>query len=244
VTHLKHWTFWGLVKTDILDRGIPWTELILRDRFMPNDLNLQLSQRVSVALVFVLIGLSGAMAFVSGAYALLPLFVIAFLMLARWWGELGNYKRPRRAYAMLLGVIAVIVGFAYWFKMYGLILPLLVSPVLLLLRHRYRKHGMLRNSHRWLALLYICCSVAVAVWYLPAHRLAFPFFAVIVLLGIMNSQFYIFLAGHRSPAFMLAAIPFHLLYHFYNGVSFAIGFGRHLWSAKVQRTRTVSPPAP
>ncbi len=49
--HLKRWTFWGLVKTDVLDRGIPWTELILRDANMPDDLNLQLSQRVSVALV-------------------------------------------------------------------------------------------------------------------------------------------------------------------------------------------------
>jgi cellulose synthase/poly-beta-1,6-N-acetylglucosamine synthase-like glycosyltransferase len=29
VKHLKRWTFWNLLKTDILDRGIPWTELIL-----------------------------------------------------------------------------------------------------------------------------------------------------------------------------------------------------------------------
>src|SRR5262249_46313270 len=28
VRHLKKWTFWGLVKTDVMDRGIPWTELI------------------------------------------------------------------------------------------------------------------------------------------------------------------------------------------------------------------------
>ncbi len=43
VKHLKRWTFWGLLKSDILDRGIPWTELILRDRYLPNDLNLELS---------------------------------------------------------------------------------------------------------------------------------------------------------------------------------------------------------
>ena len=40
---------------DILDRGIPWTELILRDRNMPNDLNLQLSQRISVALLALVV---------------------------------------------------------------------------------------------------------------------------------------------------------------------------------------------
>jgi len=33
-----------------------WTELILRDHNFPDDLNLQLSQRVSVALVYVLLG--------------------------------------------------------------------------------------------------------------------------------------------------------------------------------------------
>jgi GT2 family glycosyltransferase len=62
VKHLKRWTFWNLIKTDIFDRGIPWTELILRDRSMPNDLNLQLSQRVSVALMFLMLGAAAALA--------------------------------------------------------------------------------------------------------------------------------------------------------------------------------------
>ncbi len=55
VKHLKHWTFGGLVRCDVLDRGIPWTELIWRDRLMPNDLNLRTSQRVSVGLVGLLV---------------------------------------------------------------------------------------------------------------------------------------------------------------------------------------------
>ncbi len=59
VKHLKKWTFWGLLKTDVLDRGIPWTELILRDQRMPNDLNLQISQRVSIGLVYLDAGLRG-----------------------------------------------------------------------------------------------------------------------------------------------------------------------------------------
>ena len=53
---------------------------------------------------------------------------------------------------------------------------------------------------------------------------------LLVLLGVLNSQFYIFLAGQRGVAFMLAAIPFHLLYHFYNGVSFIAGLARHYCS--------------
>ena len=35
--------------TDIFDRGIPWTRLILRNGSMPNDLNLRASQRASIA---------------------------------------------------------------------------------------------------------------------------------------------------------------------------------------------------
>jgi hypothetical protein len=58
VKHLKQWSFWGLVKTDIINRGIPWTELIPRDHHIPSDLNLQLSQRVSVALVDLMLGVA------------------------------------------------------------------------------------------------------------------------------------------------------------------------------------------
>jgi glycosyltransferase involved in cell wall biosynthesis len=231
VTHMKRWTFWGLIKTDIFDRGIPWTELILRDRRMPDDLNLQLSQRVSVALVFILVALAGAVAIFNGGYVLVPLLFIAFLMLARWWGEIGSYRRPRRAYAVLTCMIALIALVAYSQKMFGLIPFLMVTPVLLLLRHRYNKRGKLRKSHRWLGIVFICVSVLVAALYLPAHHhLIFACFAVLALLGLLNSQFYIFLAGNRGIAFMLAAIPFHLLYHFYNGISFIAGLVRHLMS--------------
>jgi cellulose synthase/poly-beta-1,6-N-acetylglucosamine synthase-like glycosyltransferase len=230
-THMKRWTFWGLLKTDILDRAIPWTELILRDRLMPDDLNLQLSQRVSVALVFVLIALCAMIAAVSGIYMLIPLLAIAFLMLARWWGEFGSYDRPRRAFAMLMGVIAVVAAIAYAHRMYGIIPPLIVTPVLLLLRHRYGTNGKLKQPQRWVGIIFLALSLAVAIWYLPAHHLLLACFAIILLLGIMNSQFYIFLAGKRGIAFMLAAIPFHLLYHFYSGLSFVAGAARHYSAA-------------
>ena len=118
VKHLKHWTFWQIVRTDVFDRGIPWAELILRNRSMPNDLNLQLHQRLSVILVCVLLGLS-----ITGYFV--------------YWGL-----------AVLLSVIA------------------------------------------------------------------------------LNFQFYCFLAHRRGVPFALAAIPLHLLYHFYNGLSFGIALLR------------------
>jgi glycosyltransferase involved in cell wall biosynthesis len=235
VTHLKHWSFWGLVKTDILDRGIPWTELILRDRFMPNDLNLQLSQRVSVALVFILFGLTTTLAVLSGIHKILPLFAVVFLMLARWWGEIGSYKRPAVALATLSVTIFAIALVVYYRGMYGLLPPLLLTPVLLLMRHRYNQSGRLTKLHRWYGIVFISCSVIVAGYYLPKHHLIFACFAVLTLLAILNSQFYIFLAGKRGIAFMLCAIPFHLLYHFYNGISFIAGVVRHYWASTFTR---------
>jgi cellulose synthase/poly-beta-1,6-N-acetylglucosamine synthase-like glycosyltransferase len=244
VKHLKRWTFWGLLKTDILDRGIPWTELILRDRSMPNDLNLQLSQRVSVALVFTLIALAATTAALNGTYVLLPFLFVVFLMLARWWGEVASYKRPRQALWMLTGMLAVASLVAYWQHFYGLIPFLVITPVFLLLRHRYDQHGKLLKWHRMVGMAFICVSILMAIVaglenrYLPMHHLMLACFIILLLLGLLNSQFYLFLAGKRGVSFMLAAIPFHLLYHFYSGVSFLIGFANHSLAMAGKRSRT------
>jgi glycosyltransferase involved in cell wall biosynthesis len=53
VKHLKRWTLSGLLTSDIRDRAIPWTVLMLRERNIPNDLNVQSSQRISVVLTYL-----------------------------------------------------------------------------------------------------------------------------------------------------------------------------------------------
>jgi glycosyltransferase involved in cell wall biosynthesis len=58
VKHLKRWTLLGLLKTDIRDRAIPWTLLMIRERCMPNDLNTQWSQRLSIVLTYIALVLS------------------------------------------------------------------------------------------------------------------------------------------------------------------------------------------
>lgn len=50
VTHLKRWSFWGVVTTDIFSRAVPWSRLILRTGKLPNDLNLAWKQRIAAAL--------------------------------------------------------------------------------------------------------------------------------------------------------------------------------------------------
>ena len=54
VTHLKRWTPLLLLRTDIFQRAVPWTRLIIRSRVLPNDLNVKTGSRVSVALVGIM----------------------------------------------------------------------------------------------------------------------------------------------------------------------------------------------
>ena len=54
-THLKRWTLTGMIRCDVFDRGIPWTQLLLKNRQLPNDLNLKTSQRLSVGLAGMLV---------------------------------------------------------------------------------------------------------------------------------------------------------------------------------------------
>jgi glycosyltransferase involved in cell wall biosynthesis len=55
--HLKHWTFWKILKSDIFDRGIPWTRLMLRAGSITNTLNVKPTQKISVTLVYLTIAM-------------------------------------------------------------------------------------------------------------------------------------------------------------------------------------------
>jgi glycosyltransferase involved in cell wall biosynthesis len=228
VKHLKRWSFVNLVKTDIMDRGIPWTELILRDRFLPNDLNLQLSQRVSVALVFVLIGVAGAAAWYAGSAFLLLLLTVLFLMLAQFEVE-TTWKTQPKAMMGTTALILSIIGLAYYNHDSILIPPVLLAYGLLFLRHRYSFTTLRRRRITGIVCgLYLAFVISFVIVTLPHHPMVFLFYFVLSMVIMLNSQFYVFLAGRTGRLLALAAIPFHLLFHFYNGVSFLVGGIKHL----------------
>ena len=74
--HLKRWTLWGSIVTDVRDRGIPWTQLILRYGALPDDLNTKDALRWSVVLSYVFL-MSAA-----GAWFAPLLAVVAAMALA------------------------------------------------------------------------------------------------------------------------------------------------------------------
>jgi glycosyltransferase involved in cell wall biosynthesis len=244
VKHLKQWTFWGLVRSDVLDRGIPWTELILRDRYMPNDLNLELSQRVSVALAFVLLGISVAAAIYWRGYFLTPLLALLIFLLAQYWLESASGPRSRPVLITLGVCVGAIVWLARAHRMLSITPPLLLGCLLLLLRHRYGCESERRRKLTGIILaIYILSATAYMVARLPHHYLIFAFFLVAASIVILNNQFYLFLAVKQGRLFALAAVPFHLLYHLYNGISFVTGLARYAWRSLFHKRAPLTPTA-
>ncbi len=65
VKHLKRWDVVSMLKADIFQRALPWTEIILRERKCINDLNTGMSGRASVIVTFVLVSALAARSLVS-----------------------------------------------------------------------------------------------------------------------------------------------------------------------------------
>jgi glycosyltransferase involved in cell wall biosynthesis len=81
VKHLKHWTPISLLRAEIFYRALPWTELILRDRQFTNDLNLNVSNRLSVVFTFGLLATLLAAFWWTGFLALAGVLSLALLVL-------------------------------------------------------------------------------------------------------------------------------------------------------------------
>lgn len=75
VKHLKRWEVFNMLRADFFYRALPWTALLLRERNMANDLNLQVSSRMSVLLIF------GTLMALIGTYWWLGFLIPAMLML-------------------------------------------------------------------------------------------------------------------------------------------------------------------
>ncbi len=93
--HLKRWTFAGSLRTDLLDRGIPWVRLLLeRSRLAkPANLNLKRGEPLKAALVatglllLLLAAVTGWWPLLLGAGAALAAVVASNHALVRWFAR-------------------------------------------------------------------------------------------------------------------------------------------------------------
>ncbi len=110
--HMKHWRFGNLISTDIFRRGVPWMELVLRERRAPSDLNLGLGSRIATFLAGLL-GLSVPLLPLTGhAAALLPAaaLLLAAALSIRLVTAADGHK-GRTLFALALVVVAPLAGY-------------------------------------------------------------------------------------------------------------------------------------
>jgi glycosyltransferase involved in cell wall biosynthesis len=99
VRHLKRWTFGSVVISDVRDRGIPWTQLILRSGRVHDDLNLHSAYRISVSLSYGLLLLLLVGLLVPETLLLVPPVLAVLYLLNRRF--LGYFAARRGAWFAL-----------------------------------------------------------------------------------------------------------------------------------------------
>jgi len=83
ICHMKKWTLWGMLRTDVLLRAWPWSRLLLRSGCLPADLNLDWRQRASALLAWlcVVLAAAGFIRGTAGFSAILAAAAVAFINL-------------------------------------------------------------------------------------------------------------------------------------------------------------------
>jgi hypothetical protein len=126
VRHLKRWTFTRLVRTDLLDRGVPWIALMLRDRRTVRDLNLTWSARISTLLSYSLVLSIAVLMRAAASHAQYPVS-LALLPPGCLLAILGIHHDFYRFFASARGLrfaAAVVPLHLLYFLYSGLALPL------------------------------------------------------------------------------------------------------------------------
>ena len=238
VKHLKRWTFRDVVRTDIFFRGIPWTELILRERNMPNDLNLKLSQRMSVVLVFVAVMACSTALIRSWQTFGMNLLTLAFLSLAPVAALSDRKSHLSRAIPIVGGIGAIVVLSAMnhtpWVASMTLAAWVLFTVRPLLQEGDLKRiTGIASGAY----LMAFACCLLVRTQQDP---MAYGFYGSVVLLILLNADFYAFLSERMGRLHALAAVPLHMLFFFYSGIAFLLGGLKYMFTPHSGRGATES----
>lgn len=229
--HLKKWTLRGLVRTDIVDRAIPWTLLILRNRDLPNDLNLGASQRFSAVFTAALF-LITLLLFFQGGLLITGLLVAALLLSANNWEWKGKDVNISLTLSKLF-FSSICLAVCIWIALFngmrylipGLSLWFLITLGLPIIR------GFLPAAQR-LAMIVIFTAIALSyVGLLISLPFLYSIPAVLLLSGVvlLNYDLYQYLFRKRGVLLAGAALPMQLFYYLYSLAAFFAGITIHLW---------------
>ncbi len=171
VTHLKRWTLWGTIRTDVFDRGIPWTRLILREGEMPDDLNTGVAQRVSLLLTAGLLVTWLVGAWFAPVLLVLPFAAwLAVLILDTWTLEHG--MSPAQSWMLVAFSVVGLGLFAVEAPVWAAVSAALLAGIVWLNRRMYAFYVRER-----------CVPFTLAV--IPMHVLYFLYSGVAFGLGVL-----------------------------------------------------------
>lgn len=226
VKHLKRWTLRGMVRTDIFDRGVPWTRLILESRSLPNALNLHFMQRLSAMLAYSMLLYVALVAFFHNV-VLLPLVAGLFLIVvgAMNWSNDGPLfsMSSRRSELIALSLIGVIA-----FSALALGSTRMIPPLALLFLGMLGGRWLTPLSQRGKRILFpivigaLVTSIALLLSSFSVV-VAAPLLGAASLIVLLNHRLYVFFARKRGLTFALAALPMHLLYYSYTLIALTLG---------------------
>lgn len=96
-THLKRWTFRGMLRTDLFDRGIPWMLLLLERRHRSaTTLNTVRSEQFKVALAaMAMVAVAAAAVLPHGWWCLVATVVLLALLAATNWRTYAWFAKER-----------------------------------------------------------------------------------------------------------------------------------------------------
>jgi len=229
VRHLKRWTLRALIKSDVFDRGIPWTLLMLQRRAWPDHLNLRRAQQACAALVCALLVAAGCLTPLPQLVSL-ALWAGLFLVAAGSWSD----ERPHFRLDAWMGAGAAFLGgatavAALWQQLPGLLcLPGVVVVGLLLDRAPAAPQWLPRNAI-FNAMVVAFFIGLFEVPFLVSDRLGIVVSFGVGLIVMVNRRLYGLFMRHRGVGFASAIMPFHVLYYVYSVAAFVLGVGYYLW---------------
>jgi len=126
-----------------------------------------------------------------------------------------------------VATIALVTGIAvcsYVQKLPWVFVCSLLGYLLILCRHHY--YSPVQKHHRLVTgacLLYLGGAALFIASQFPREPYTLILFIVFSIVVVLNARFYILLAEKRGKLYAIAAIPFHFLFHIYNGLAFIAG---------------------
>jgi glycosyltransferase involved in cell wall biosynthesis len=226
VTHLKAWSLFGLLKTDIFYRAVPWTVLIVRHGRVLNDLNLSISQRISTVLLL------GIMLYI-GIFASIPNIILLFLVTGlflslmniwHWSPKNTDFQMTSKGEILTYLLIGAVNLVALYESESQLIFPLTILLPFLLV-------GRIINVNRRLrVLLFSAIAILIGLEFtiLFIHmpiNIVLPLLVILLVILLINNRLYIFLVRKHGFIFALGALPLQLLYYLYSVISFVFTAG-------------------